>query len=194
MLNTSHLSRTDMISVTESNITSSGLFGFGLCAILVNLFEAGLFPVAPLILAMGVGYGGLTQIVVGLMEWQKQNVFGAITFVSFGLFWLSLVGLLVLPEAGLGTLPQGMVLSAYLLFWGAFSGLLLASAVKVSRFVRGMFLLLLGYFGLFFLGEVAANAALTRLANFSGLASGLAALAAGAELILRQIVERAPGR
>jgi hypothetical protein len=57
-----------------------------------------------------------------------------------------------------------------------------------------MFLLLLGYFGLFFLGEVTATPALTRLANVSGLASGLAALAAGAELLLRQIVERAPGR
>lgn len=194
MLNTSHVSRADLISVTESSITSSGLFGFGLCAILVNLFAVGLFPVAPVILAIGVGYGGLSQIFAGLMKWQKQNVFGAITFVSFGLFWLSLVGLLVLPEAGLGTAPQGMVLSAYLLFWWAFSGLLLASAVKITRFVRWMFFLLLGYFGLFFLGEVSATPAFTRLANFSGLASGLAALAAAAELIVRQIVERAPGR
>ncbi|MDX9708611.1 MAG: acetate uptake transporter [Trichloromonas sp.] len=194
MLNTSHLSRAGQISATESNITSFGLFGFGLCAILVNLFEAGLFPVAPVILAMGVSYGGLSQIVVGLMEWQKQNVFGAITFVSFGLFWLSLVGLLVLPEAGLGTPPQGMILSAYLLFWWAFSALLLASAVKVSRLVRGMFFLLLGYFGLYFLGEVTATPVLTRLAHFSGLAGGLAALAAAAELIVRQIIERASGR
>ncbi len=194
MLNTSHLSRAGLIFANETKITSSGLFGFGLCAILVNLFAAGHFPVAPAILAMGVGYGGISQIVVGLMEWQKQNVFGAITFVSFGLFWLSLVGLIVLPEVGYGTLPQGAVLAAYLLFWGAFAGLLLANAVRISRAVRWMFLLLLGSFGLFFFGEVSASPMLFRLACYFGLASGGAALYEGADLLIRQIVERSSGR
>ena len=190
----SHLGRSNLIFVTETSITSSGLFGFGLCAILVNLFEAGLFPIAPALLALGVFYGGASQIVVGLMEWHRRNVFGAATFVCFGLFWISLVGFLVLPEAGYGSLPAGTVLSAYLLFWGAFTGLLLVNAAKISRPMRWMLVLLLGYFGLLFLSEATSTPFVSTLGRYCGLASGVAALYAGATLIIQHIQKYGPGR
>jgi len=47
-----------------------------------------------LILAMGLAYGGLAQVIVGIMEFKKGNTFGTVAFSSYGLFWWSLVLLL----------------------------------------------------------------------------------------------------
>ncbi len=40
---------------------------------------------------MGLAYGGLAQIIVGIMEFKKGNTFGTVAFSSYGFFWWSLV-------------------------------------------------------------------------------------------------------
>ena len=51
-----------------------------------------------MILAMGVFYGGLAQVIAGTMEWKKNSTFGMTAFLSYGFFWLTLVGLLAFPK------------------------------------------------------------------------------------------------
>ena len=51
-----------------------------------------------MILAMGIFYGGLAQVIAGIMEWKKNSTFGMTAFCSYGLFWLTLVGLFVFPK------------------------------------------------------------------------------------------------
>ncbi|WP_432821587.1 acetate uptake transporter [Trichloromonas sp.] len=174
----------------QSSVSSSGLFGFGLCAIFFNLFQAGLFPVDVTILAMGVFYGGVSQITVGLMEWHKNNFFGAAAFVSFGLFWLSLVGFFVLPEAGFGVVPDSMVLSAYFLLWGGFTLILFSSARQISRSVKLVLISLVAYFAIFSLGEATGSIMIGRFAAYCGLAGGCAALYSGTALIVNQVFGR----
>ena len=53
-----------------------------------------------MILAMGIFYGGVAQIMAGIMEWRKGNTFGTTAFLSYGLFWVSIVALLLLPAGG----------------------------------------------------------------------------------------------
>ena len=69
---------------------------------LLNLHNAGLFPMDTMILAMGLVYGGLIQLIAGVMEWKKGNLFGTIAFTSYGAFWITLVMLIVFPKLGLG--------------------------------------------------------------------------------------------
>jgi succinate-acetate transporter protein len=71
-----------------------------------------------MILAMGVFYGGIAQIVAGVMEWKKGNTFGTTAFTSYGLFWLSLVGLIIAPKIGLSNPPENSAMVAYLFIWG----------------------------------------------------------------------------
>src|SRR5512141_1466618 len=83
---------------TTANPAPLGLLGFGLTTVLLNLHNAGLFPLDTMILAMGLAYGGLAQVIVGIMEFKKGNTFGTVAFTSYGLFWWSLVTLFVLPR------------------------------------------------------------------------------------------------
>ena len=103
-----------------ANPAPLGLLGFGLTTVLLNLHNAGLFPLDTMILAMGIFYGGLAQVIVGVMEFKKGNTFGTVAFTSYGLFWWSLVGLILLPKTTLGlTAPTNVALAAYFFMWGA---------------------------------------------------------------------------
>ena len=75
-----------------------GLMAFGLTTVLLNVHNAGLIPLSAIILAMGIFYGGFAQIIAGVMEWKKNSTFGMTAFLSYGLFWLTLVGIFDAPE------------------------------------------------------------------------------------------------
>ena len=78
----------------------SRLTDFGMTTVLLNLSNAESFALGSMILAMGIFYVGLAQIIAGIMKWKKSNTFGMPAFLSFAFFWLSLVALLVLPKRG----------------------------------------------------------------------------------------------
>jgi succinate-acetate transporter protein len=115
------------MGVTEklANPAPLGLLGFGLTTVLLNLHNAGFFPLDTMILAMGLAYGGLAQVIVGVMEFKKGNTFGTVAFTSYGLFWWSLVGIFVLPRlsffnvAGLAAIesPTHEAFAAYFFMW-----------------------------------------------------------------------------
>ena len=44
-----------------ANPTPLGLLGFGMTTVLLNLHNAGVYPLGSMILAMGLAYGGLLR-------------------------------------------------------------------------------------------------------------------------------------
>lgn len=59
-----------------ANPAPLGLLGFGMTTILLNIANAGLFPVSAMILSMGIFYGGLAQIIAGIMDTKKETPLG----------------------------------------------------------------------------------------------------------------------
>ncbi len=88
------------IKDTTGNPAPLGLLGFGMTTVLLNLHNAGFYELNSMILAMGICYGGTAQIVAGIMEWRKGNTFATTAFLSYGLFWFSLVTLIILAKLG----------------------------------------------------------------------------------------------
>src|SRR5476651_2383561 len=103
------------IKDTTANPAPLGLFAFGMTTVLLNLHNAGFFPMNSMILAMGIFYGGLAQVIAGIIEAKKNNTFGLTAFTSYGFFWLSLVGLIVMPKLGWTAAPADSAMVAYLL-------------------------------------------------------------------------------
>src|SRR5256885_12656185 len=91
------------IKDTTGNPAPLGLLGFGITTVLLNLHNAGFYELNSMILAMGICYGGAAQIVAGVMEWRKGNTVATTAFLSYGLFLLSLVELIILGKFGLGS-------------------------------------------------------------------------------------------
>src|ERR1051326_7609529 len=105
------------IKDTTANPAPLGLLGFGITTVLLNLHNAGFFELNAMILAMGICYGGVAQIIAGMMEWKKNNTFAATAFISYGLFWLSLVVMIVLTKIGWGAPTNDIAFAAYLAMW-----------------------------------------------------------------------------
>jgi len=72
----------DNLVTKLANPAPLGLLGFGITTVLLNLVNAGVFPLDTMILAMGIAYGGLAQVIVGVMEFRKGNTFGTVAFLS----------------------------------------------------------------------------------------------------------------
>lgn len=161
---------------TTGNPAPLGLMGFGMTTVLLNLHNAGAFALGTMILAMGIFYGGLAQIIAGIMEWKKRNTFGTTAFTSYGLFWLSLVGLLALPDLGIGEAASTDAMVAYLFMWGLFTAVMFFGTLKASRALQFVFASLAILFFLLAAADATGNATLGTIAGIEGTICGLSAI------------------
>jgi uncharacterized protein len=187
----------DIMSVRDVKITDLtanpaplGLMGFGMTTVLLNLHNAGFYSLGGVILSMGIFYGGLGQVIAGIEEWRKGNTFGATAFSSYGLFWLSLVAIVLLPK--LGDDFKGLALtpadfSAYLFLWGLFTLYMFIGTLKASRILQVVFLLLTILFFLLAAGNYLGNPAILHIAGYEGILTGLAAIYGAMAQVLNEM-------
>lgn len=177
------------MSIKLANPAPLGLLGFGLTTVLLNLHNAGLFPLDTMILAMGLAYGGLAQIIVGIMEFKKGNTFGMTAFTSYGLFWWSLVALLVLPKlsffSGIGA-ATNTALAAYFFMWGLFTFVMFFGTLKANRTLQFVFMSLAILFFLLVARELTGNAAIATLTGVEGVICGASAVYLGLAEVLNE--------
>ncbi|NYB52345.1 MAG: acetate uptake transporter [Methanobacteriaceae archaeon] len=182
--------KTIAIKDLTANPAPLGLLGFGLTTVLLNLHNAGLFPINSMILAMGIAYGGIAQIMACAMEYKKGNTFGTVAFGSYGLFWWSFVLLLVLPKLNLAAAPDKLSLAAYLFMWGLFTLVMFFGTLKLSRGLQVIFGALAILFFLLALGDVTGNATITLIAGYEGIFTGFAAVYVGLAQVLNETYGR----
>ncbi|WP_242922873.1 acetate uptake transporter [Pontibacter liquoris] len=186
------MNQTDVIALkdTTANPAPLGLFAFGMTTVLLNLHNAGIFEMNAMILAMGLFYGGLAQVVAGIMEAKKNNTFGLTAFVSYGFFWLTLVGLLVMPKLGWGEAASETGMVAYLVMWGIFTALLFLGTLQISRALQVVFATLTVLFFLLALGDATGNAAIKTFTGYEGIICGASAIYAATATLLNEVYGR----
>jgi uncharacterized protein len=175
---------------TSANPAPLGLFAFGLTTILLNLHNAGFFEMNSMILNMGIFYGGLAQIVAGIMESKKNNTFGFTAFISYGFFWLTLVGLIVMPKLGWMTAPSTSAMIAYLIIWGIFTALLFIGTLRLNRALQFVFASLTILFFLLALGDATENAAIKTFTGYEGVICGASAVYTAIASLLNEVYGR----
>jgi len=176
------------ITDTTANPAPLGLLGFGMTTILLNLHNAGYYPLDTMILGMGICIGGLAQVIAGAMEWKKKNTFGTTAFTLYGFFWLSLVALLVLPKLGLGEASSPVAMGWYLSVWGLFTACMFVGTLKLSRALQVVFLSLAVLF--FMLAYADFSGTSKILAGYEGIFCGLSAFYAAIAQILNEVYGR----
>ncbi len=124
-----------------ANPAPLGLMGFAMTTILLNIHNMGFFSVNAVILSMGIFYGGISQVIAGIMEFKKGNTFGATAFTSYGFFWLSLVAIWLLPDMGASKAiaPDPAFMGWYLFIWGLFSFFMWIGTWGGSRVLQFVF-------------------------------------------------------
>ena len=173
-----------------SNPAPLGLTAFGMTTVLLNFHNAGFYGLDSMILAMGLFYGGIAQVIAGILEFRKGNTFGTTAFCSYGLFWLTLVFLLVFPALGWGAKPSSGSMAAYLFMWGLFTGLMFLGTLRLNRGLQVIFFSLTILFWILSLGDITGNVIITRIAGYEGIFCGLSAIYVAIAEVLNEVYGR----
>jgi succinate-acetate transporter protein len=180
-----------------------GLLGFGMTTILLNfVHNARLGSVDAMILGMGLVYGGLAQVIAGVLEFRKGNTFGTVAFTSYGLFWWSYAFINLLPRsiffAGYQS-PSNESMMAYFIMWGLFTLIMFFGTLKTNRTLQTVFMTLTILF--FLLGLKSGLLAytsltasdlelFTRIIGIEGIITGFSAF----YLALAEVLNEAHGK
>ncbi|MDD3183196.1 MAG: acetate uptake transporter [Alphaproteobacteria bacterium] len=177
---------------TTGNPAPLGLLAFGMTTVLLNFHNAGFYPLDSMILAMGIFYGGLAQVIAGIMEWRKGNTFATTAFTSYGMFWLTLVGLILLPKMDLGVAApvKDTAMALYLTMWGIFTLMMFKATFSLNRALQVVFGSLALLFFLLAIGDATGNETIAHLAGWEGLLCGISAIYAG----MAQVINETSGK
>ena len=179
--------KTVTLKDTTANPAPLGLMGFGMTTILLNIHNAGFFELNAMILAMGIFYGGLAQIIAGIMEFKKNNTFGTTAFTSYGFFWLSLVGLNILPVMGYSSAANSLSMAAYLFMWGLFTFFMFLGTLRINRALQVVFGSLTILFFLLAIANYSGSSFILTLAGYEGILCGFTAIYAAIAQVLNEV-------
>lgn len=166
------------IEKTQSSIANPaplGLLGFGMTTVLLNLHNANIIPLSIVILSMGFALGGAAQIVAGIMEFMKNNVFGATAFTAYGFFWWSLIVIWTNPGGKMSAADEASM-GWYLLLWGIFTAFMFIGTLKHNRGIQFVFLTLAVLFFMLAIGDFSGSAAIKNAAGWVGIVCGASAV------------------
>ena len=175
-------------SSRSSNIANPaplGLLGFGMTTVLLNIHNAGFTPLSIVILAMGFALGGAAQIIAGIMEFKKNNTFGATAFTAYGFFWWSLILIWIQPFPGIAA-ADPLSMGWYLSLWGLFTAFMCIGTLKHNRATQVVFGSLAVLFFLLAVANFTGSHPIHTLAGYVGIFCGSSALYNAMAQILNQ--------
>jgi succinate-acetate transporter protein len=155
--------------------------------ILLSVHNAGVTGLSSPILAMALFYGGIAQVIVGIMEWKKNNSFGMLTFGSFGFFWISFAAILMLPVLGLAKGPQPVELAVFLAVWGIFALGLFICTLKMHRLLQVTLAAVVLLVVLLVAAQLTGSSLILNAGGVVGIIAGALALYMGLGQVINEI-------
>ncbi|HOO90683.1 MAG TPA: acetate uptake transporter [Syntrophales bacterium] len=164
-----------------------GLAGFGLTTLVLQFHNVGWCGAGPVV-ALGLIFGGVAQMIAGLQEMKTGNNFGYSAFTTYGAFWISLAIILLLNHFGIyksSTTDVGWFLVAFTgytaIMWIGSMRINGALAITFALLLIGFILLDFAHFGF---------PAMTKVAGYELMACALMAWYTMAHIILGDVFER----
>jgi succinate-acetate transporter protein len=162
--------------IKPANPAPLGLAGFGLTTCLLCSISAGLLPheALPAVVPLAFAYGGVAQLIAGVLEFRNGNTFGTIAFTSYGMFWWWFALLQWSVGAGWLKAPSPSGGGAVLLLFGVLTLLLWIVTFRMSKAIWSIFLLL--WIAFFLLAAGDFGYATGKIGGYIGVLTGIDAL------------------
>lgn len=176
---------------SRANPAPLGLMGFGMTTVLLSFHNAGFFETDDLIIAMAIFYGGLAQVIAGILEYRKGNTFGMTAFVSYGMFWLTLVYIILAGDSETLTVGHDTTFMGWYLFmWGLFTAYMFVGTLYKNRALQVVFGTLALTFWLLAVGDWFTAETITNTAGYLGVFCGSSAIYLAAAEVLNDSAGR----
>lgn len=128
------------------------------------------------VVPLAFAYGGVAQIIAGVLEFKNGNTFGMVAFTSYGLFWWWYALLLWTVGAGWIKPPAGNAVGLTLLLWGVFTLYMWIPTFRASLAIWTVFLFLWITFFLLAGGDLGMGSSWHTAGGWLGLITGIDAL------------------
>src|SRR5438309_411692 len=137
----------DRTASSIANPAPLGLAGFGLTTVVLSAINAGVITgdsaaLLAVVVPLAFAYGGVAQIIAGVLEFKNGNTFGMVAFTSYGLFWWWYAFLLWTVGAGWIKPPDPRGVGVALLMWGVFTLYMWIATFRTNFTLWTIFLLL----------------------------------------------------
>jgi succinate-acetate transporter protein len=164
-----------------ANPAPLGLAGFGLTTVVLSAINAGVITgdnaaLLAVVVPLAFAYGGVAQIIAGVLEFKNGNTFGMVAFTSYGLFWWWYALLLWTVGAGWIKPPAGNAIGLTLLLWGVFTLYMWIPTFRASLAIWTVFLFLWITFFLLAGGDLGMGSSWHTAGGWFGLITGVDAL------------------
>lgn len=168
-----------------------GLASFGISALVLSSVMSGLIdPLAtPAVLSLALALGFATELVAGIIHFQRGETFPGLVFTAYAGFWLS-YALLVQFYGPMVTADAAAITGMFLLAWAIFSSYMLLAALRTNLTTIAIFTLLSAVFYLAAFGAFFESTGLGHAAGYILIADALVALYASAAVIVNTTWER----
>jgi len=168
-------------TTSRANPAPLGLAAFGVTTIVLSCINAGLLKgdvpnLLAVVVPLAFAYGGLAQIIVGILEYKNGNTFGTVAFTSYGAFWCWYAFMLWTVGAGWIKPPAANAVGLALLMWGVFTLLMWIATFRTNLVLWTIFLLLWITFFLLSGADLGMGAGWHTAGGWVGLLTGVVAL------------------
>ena len=167
------------------NSAPLALAAFAVTTFMLSMINSGLMNagITPVVFGVALMFGGLTQLIAGVLQFRTGNTFGGVLFSSFGAFWLSLFAIVQFYLKLVPPAQVGHALGLFLYSFGIFTFVMLVASFRTNVVVVVALTTLLLTFILLGAGNYGAHTTLIHWGGYLGLVTaGLAGYLACAEV------------
>ncbi|KAJ7075922.1 Gpr1 family protein [Mycena belliarum] len=164
-----------------ANPASLGLFSFASTTFMLSFYNVSVRGIHTpnVVVGMALFTGGLAQLLAGMWEFPRGNVFGATAFTSYGAFWLSYASILI-PGTGIAaayTTKDELhnAIGIYLFSWFIVTFLFLIASLRKSIAFILLFSCLSITFLLLGVGEFVSKTAIVTAGGAFGIVTAFIA-------------------
>ncbi len=164
--------------VEWGNSAPLALAGFAVTTFMLSMINANFISagVEPAVFGVALMFGGITQLLAGLIQLRTGNTFAGVLFSGFGAFWLSLFAI---AEFFLKAIPANQVghaLGLFLYAFGFFVVSMTIASFRTNAIVVAALVLLIGAFFALGAGNYGAHTGLVHIGGYLGLSAAALAL------------------
>jgi succinate-acetate transporter protein len=116
------------------NSAPLGLAAFAVTTFMLSMVNAKLMPAAitPVVFGVALMYGGLAQLIAGVIQFRTGNTLTGVLFSTFGAFWLSLFAIVQFFLKDIPAAQAGQALALFLYAFGIFTVWILIASFRTN--------------------------------------------------------------
>ena len=174
------------------NSAPLALLAFAVTTFMLSMINANAVAVGvtPIVFAVALMFGGLAQLLAGIIQLRTGNTFSGVLFAGFGAFWLSFFAIGQWFLKDVPVLQVGHALGLFIYAFGIFVVVMLVASLRTNVIVVAALAVLVATFFCLGAGNYGAH---TTLIHWGGY-FGLVAAACAFYLALAELCEFSYGR